>query len=222
MIYLDQNASSTTLCLWAVSKTRSVGISELRGLYASRSSFRDSCKLRDHILNPFSAPACKISGLKNARTRLQTVYVPLLYRLLSMVCVSIKKNKKSFHMTAKKKTQWPHAFFLFSKTFSSVPLSWYTILSLLCCKPLLPPLSQPLCQASMRLLASVCVSLCLSVCLCVCLCVCVSVCLSVCLSVCVCVSLCLCVHACMRKREENFDYFIEQYWICDPFSRNES
>ena len=29
-------------------------------------------------INPFTAPACKISGLKDARTRLQTVYVPVL------------------------------------------------------------------------------------------------------------------------------------------------
>ena len=29
-------------------------------------------------INPFAAPACKISGLKDARTRLQTVYFPVL------------------------------------------------------------------------------------------------------------------------------------------------
>ena len=29
-------------------------------------------------LNPFTAPACKISRLKDARTRLQTVYFPVL------------------------------------------------------------------------------------------------------------------------------------------------
>ena len=28
--------------------------------------------------NPFIAPACKISGLKDARTRLQRVYFPVL------------------------------------------------------------------------------------------------------------------------------------------------
>ena len=28
---------------------------------------------RNHMFNPFTAPACKISGLKDARTRLQTV-----------------------------------------------------------------------------------------------------------------------------------------------------
>ena len=30
------------------------------------------------ILNPFTVPACKISGLKDAQTRLQTVYIPVL------------------------------------------------------------------------------------------------------------------------------------------------
>ena len=30
------------------------------------------------LLNPFTAPACKFSRLKDARTRLQTVYFPLL------------------------------------------------------------------------------------------------------------------------------------------------
>ena len=30
------------------------------------------------VLNPFTAPACKVSGLKDARTRLQTVYLPVL------------------------------------------------------------------------------------------------------------------------------------------------
>ena len=30
--------------------------------------------------NPFTAPACNISGLKDARGRLQTVYFPVLYK----------------------------------------------------------------------------------------------------------------------------------------------
>ena len=30
------------------------------------------------LINPFIAPACKISGLKDARTRLQTVHFPVL------------------------------------------------------------------------------------------------------------------------------------------------
>ena len=30
------------------------------------------------------------------------------------------------------------------------------------------------------------------------------------------------MRACVREREENFDYFVEQNRICDPFSRNES
>ena len=29
-------------------------------------------------VNPFAAPACNISGLKDAGTRLQTVYFPVL------------------------------------------------------------------------------------------------------------------------------------------------
>ena len=31
-------------------------------------------------INPFTAPACKISGLKDARKHLQTVYFPVLWR----------------------------------------------------------------------------------------------------------------------------------------------
>jgi len=46
-------------------------------------------------VNPFAAPACKTSGLKDAwtclRKLLQTVYFPVLYHsLLSMLCVLIK------------------------------------------------------------------------------------------------------------------------------------
>ena len=32
----------------------------------------------DSQFNPLTSPACKISGLKDARTRLQTVYFPVL------------------------------------------------------------------------------------------------------------------------------------------------
>ena len=32
-------------------------------------------------INPLTAPACQISGLKDARTRLQTVYFPVLYHI---------------------------------------------------------------------------------------------------------------------------------------------
>ena len=33
------------------------------------------------LINPFTATTFKISGLKDARTRLQTVYFPVLYRI---------------------------------------------------------------------------------------------------------------------------------------------
>ena len=44
------------------------------------------------ILNPFTAPACKMSGLKDARTRQQTVYLfsCTITHLLSVLCVLIK------------------------------------------------------------------------------------------------------------------------------------
>ena len=41
-------------------------------------------------MNPFTAPACKISRLKDARTRLQTVYFPVLWHLFSVLCVLMK------------------------------------------------------------------------------------------------------------------------------------
>ena len=40
-----------------------------------------------HHLNPFTAPACNISGLKDARTRLQTVYFPVLSHICFERCV---------------------------------------------------------------------------------------------------------------------------------------
>ena len=40
-------------------------------------------------LNCFTAPAIKISRLKNARTRLQPVYFPVLWHLLSMLCLFV-------------------------------------------------------------------------------------------------------------------------------------
>ena len=41
-------------------------------------------------INPITAPDCKIFGLKDARTHLQTVYFSLVYHLLSTLCVSMK------------------------------------------------------------------------------------------------------------------------------------
>ena len=53
-------------------------------------------------INPFTAPACKISWLKDERTHLKTVYFPVLKRLFSVFCVFMiilshagaKKKKK--------------------------------------------------------------------------------------------------------------------------------
>ena len=41
-------------------------------------------------LTPVTAPAGNISGLKNARTRLQTVYLQSIAHLLPMLCVLMK------------------------------------------------------------------------------------------------------------------------------------
>ena len=57
--------------------------------------------------NPFTAPACKISGLKDARTRLQTVYFPLLQHLLSVRRVSLKILS---HDSVKNKTETVQGF----------------------------------------------------------------------------------------------------------------
>ena len=46
----------------------------------------DICHIQSsHAFNPFTAPACKISGLKNARTRLQIVFVPVPLHQLSVL-----------------------------------------------------------------------------------------------------------------------------------------
>ena len=56
------------------------------------------------LFNPFSAPACKMSGLKDARTRLQTVYFPVLYNYLhSMLCVLIKVFSRASAKTETKR-----------------------------------------------------------------------------------------------------------------------
>ena len=56
--------------------------------YHSLSSFERNH--REH-LNPFTVPAGTISGLKDARTPLQTVHFPvLLAHLFSMLCVFMK------------------------------------------------------------------------------------------------------------------------------------
>ena len=59
-------------------------------------------------VNPITAPACKISGLKDARTRLQTVYIPgPITHLLSMLCVWMKILS---HASAKKETKKAEGF----------------------------------------------------------------------------------------------------------------
>ena len=41
--------------------------------------FKSSLKLLPtHYVNPFTSPACKMSGLKDAQLRLQTVYIPVI------------------------------------------------------------------------------------------------------------------------------------------------
>ena len=51
--------------------------------------------------NPFTATACKISGLKDAWTRLQTAHFPLLWHLLSMYVFWCR----SCHMPVQKRRQ---------------------------------------------------------------------------------------------------------------------
>ena len=53
------------------------------------------------VTNPFTTPACKISGLKDARTRLETVYFQVLY-LLAMLCILMNICT---HASAKTKTK---------------------------------------------------------------------------------------------------------------------
>ena len=54
------------------------------------------------LFNPFTAPTCNISGLKDVGTRLPTAYVSVLQHLLSMLCVSMKIFS---HASVKKKTE---------------------------------------------------------------------------------------------------------------------
>ena len=57
--------------------------------------------LRRPSLNPITAPACKISGLKDARTRLKnSIFSGPITHLLSMLCVVIKVLS---HASAKRK-----------------------------------------------------------------------------------------------------------------------
>ena len=59
-------------------------------------------------INPFTSPACTISGLNNARTRLKTVYFPVLYHLFSVSCILMEIL---LHASAKKqKTQRLNGF----------------------------------------------------------------------------------------------------------------
>ena len=48
--------------------------------FACEHKFYRKNKLNEnnHRLNPFTAPTCKVSGLKDARTRPQAVYFPVL------------------------------------------------------------------------------------------------------------------------------------------------
>ena len=50
--------------------------------------------------NPFTAPVCPISGLKDARTPLQTVYFPVLQHVYFQCCAFWWK---SFHVPVQKK-----------------------------------------------------------------------------------------------------------------------
>ena len=53
-------------------------------------------------INPFTAPDCTISGLKDAGTRLQTVYFPVLQHIYCQYYVLMKIFS---HASAKQKTK---------------------------------------------------------------------------------------------------------------------
>ena len=54
------------------------------------------------LFNHFTAPACKMSGLKDAQTCFQTMYFLVLYHLFSMLCALMKVLS---HASVKKKTK---------------------------------------------------------------------------------------------------------------------
>ena len=74
-------------------------------------------------INPLAAPACKISGLNDARTRLQTVYFPVLQHLFSMQCVLMQILSK---VSAKRKTKKPKdlKFHTFMGRFQITSWQW--------------------------------------------------------------------------------------------------
>ena len=78
-----------------------------------------------HLFNPFTATACTISGLKSARTRLQTVFFRSYNKLLSMLCLWERK-KKSLRMPSEKEDekayefQFSHFCWLFSSDIMAV------------------------------------------------------------------------------------------------------
>ena len=71
-------------------------------LFASLPFVKDLGPYAWRAINHFTAPACTVSGLNDARTRLQTVYFPILWHLFSVLCVLIKILS---HATAKKETK---------------------------------------------------------------------------------------------------------------------
>ena len=70
------------------------------------------------VLNPFTAPACKISGLQNAHG----IYSVPITHLLSVLCVLMKVLSRS-HASAKEKTerlQMSHFYRSFSSDITAV------------------------------------------------------------------------------------------------------
>ena len=56
------------------------------------------------MLNPFTAPACKISGLKDAGTSLQnSIFFAPITRLLSMLCIVVKVLSRTSAKTKRQK-----------------------------------------------------------------------------------------------------------------------
>ena len=79
------------------------------------------------ILNPFTAPACTISGLKDARTRLQFFYIPT-YMLHNTSTFSVMRHDENlFTCQCKKEDKKAYCFKFrtFMCCFQMIPWQWW-------------------------------------------------------------------------------------------------
>ena len=88
------------------------------GLHRRLAMIKEHCLNHRHWFNPFTATACEISGLKAARTRLQTVlFSDPITHLLSMLCVLINPFNMPERNRRKKKGWGVSNFALFLVVF---------------------------------------------------------------------------------------------------------